>query len=170
MSWLFKTEERKDRHRDEEEQHRKTDVTARMMADLFLRHYSMANPAIIAELERIHQFYAVPSWAPSGERGGYFFDILKDLTHAPLPPGETGRLVAMLLWPELREYKDRGAPAYLVSAALQNPSATFIPALTEHLAWLEQEIKSLPSSQYRTDVTSEIRLTKSAIQACRLKP
>jgi hypothetical protein len=42
--------------------------------------------------------------------------------------------------------------------------------LTEHLAWLEQEIKSLPSSQYRTDVTSEIRLTKSAIQACRLKP
>jgi hypothetical protein len=170
MSWLFKTEERKDRQREEEEKNWKSDEAARMLADLFIRHYSLANAAIIAELERIHQFYAVPSWAPSGDRGGYFCEIARDLTRAPLPLDETGRLAAMLLWPELREYKDRNAPSCFVSAVMQNPSAKYIPALAEHLAWLEDELKHLTSSQYRNDVASELRLTKSAVQACRLKP
>jgi len=44
----------------------------------------------------------------------------------------------------------------------------YIPALTEHVRWLEREIKKLASSPYRTDVESEIRLAKSAIQACRV--
>ncbi|HXY79069.1 MAG TPA: hypothetical protein VEI08_00380 [Candidatus Bathyarchaeia archaeon] len=141
-----------------------------MLADLFVRRNGMATASIIGELERIHEFYEVPSWAPSGEQGGYFYQIVKDVTQASLPPEQVRRLVAMLLWPELRAYKDRNGPTCLVMAALQAPSETYIPALDEHVAWLEEEIKSLSSSQYRTDVASEIRLAKGAIQACRVKP
>ena len=141
-----------------------------MMADLFIRHNGMATADIIGELEQMHQFYAVASWAPSEERGGYFHQIAMDLSHAPLTPGEVARLVAMLLWPELRAYKDRNAPSCLVATAMQKPSETYIPTLTEHFAWLEDEIKTLAPTQYRADVASEIRLTKAAIQACRLRP
>jgi len=141
-----------------------------MMADLFIRHYGVAAAAIIGELERIHRFYAVPSWVPSGERGSYLYEIAKDLSQNPLPPEETGRLVAALLWPEFRAYKDRSAPSCFVLAAIHNPSEGYIPTLSRHVAWLEEEIKPLGSSQYRTDVASEIRLTKAAIQACRLRP
>jgi len=171
MRWPFQTAEtRERRHEEEAERFRKREEATRMIADLFMRHNGMATASIIDELERIHEFYAVPSSAPSGEQGGYFYQIIKDLTQAPLPAEQVRRLVAMLLWPELRPYKDRGAPTCLVMAALQAPSETNIPALSEHVAWLEQEIKSLSSSQYRTDVASEIRLAKGAIQACRVKP
>lgn len=170
MRWLFQTEESKERRREEEEQNRKHEEAARMMADLFVRHYSLATAKIIEELERIHRFYAVPSWAPSGEQGGYFYQIARELSHTSLTPEETGRLVAMLLWPELRTYNDRSAPSCFVSVAMQNPSEAYIPILSEHVAWLEEEIKPLGSTQYRADVASEIRLTKGAIQACRLRP
>lgn len=170
MRWLFQTEESKERHREEEEQNRKQSEATRMMADLFMRHNSMTTADIISELEQMHRFYAVATWAPSGEGGGYFHQIAKDLSYAPLPPGEIARLVAMLLWPELRAYKDRGAPSCFVSVAIQNPSEAYIPTLTEHFAWLENEIKRLPPTQYRADIASEMRLTKAAIQACRLRP
>ncbi|MGD1211158.1 MAG: hypothetical protein ABR973_07360 [Candidatus Acidiferrales bacterium] len=167
MRWLFETKESKGRRHDQEEQGRKREEATRMMADLFIRHNGMATADIIGELEQMHQFYAVASWAPSEERGGYFYQIAMDLSHARLTPEETGRLVAMLLWPELRAYKDRSAPSCFVSAAIQNPSEAYIPTLTEHFAWLEKEIKTLPSTQYRADIASEMRLTKGAIQACR---
>jgi hypothetical protein len=76
----------------------------------------------------------------------------------------------MLLWPELRAHKDRGAPSCFVRAAIQNPSEAYIPTLSEHVAWLEKEVKPLGSTQYQTEIASEIRLTKGAIQACRLRP
>lgn len=170
MAWLLKTKDREERRHEKEDQSRKHEEAARMMADLFIRHNSMATSDIIGELEEMHRFYAVAAWAPSEERGGYLNQILADLSHAPLPPEETGRLVAMLLWPELRAYKDRSAPTCLVSAAIQNPSEVYIPTLTEHFSWLEEEIKPLRSTQYRADVASEMRLTKAAIQACRLRP
>ena len=170
MAWLFGTEKRTERRHEREEQSRKHEEAARMMADLFIRHNSMATADILAELEQMHRFYAVATWAPSEDGGGYLYQIARDLSHARLTPEETGRLVAMLLWPELRAYKDRNAPSCFISAAMQNPSEAYIPTLTEHLAWLEEEIKPLGSTQYRTDVASEIRLTKGAIQACRLRP
>ena len=170
MGWPFQTEEGKSRRHEREEQSRKREEATRMMADLFMRHNGMAAADIIAELEEMHRFYAVASWAPSEERGGYFHQIATDLSHAPLTHDETGRLVAMLLWPELRAYKDRNAPSCFVSMAMQNPSEAFIPTLTEHFDWLEKEIKTLPPTQYRSDVASEMRLTKAAIQACRLRP
>ncbi len=141
-----------------------------MLADLFIRHNSMATGDILDELERIHHYYAVPSGAPFEERGGYFYQLVKELTESSLPPEQVGRLVAMLSWSELRAYKDRSAPSRFVLASIQHPSEAYIPTLSKHLVWLEEEIKPLPSSQYRTDVASEIRLTKGAIQACRLKP
>lgn len=166
MAWLFDTKEGKERRSDREEQDRKREEAARMMADLFMRHNSMTTAAIIGELEEMHRFYAVASWAPSDERG-YFYQIATDLSHAPLTRDETSRLVAMLAWPELRTYKDRSAPACFVLAAMQQPSEAHVPALTEHFAWLESEIKPLRQTQYRADVASEMRLTKGAIQACR---
>jgi len=170
MRWLFQTEERKERRREEQTEFRKKEEASRMMADLFLRHYSMKAADVISELERIHRFFAVPSWAPSGEPRGYFYQLATELSGAPLTPEETRRLIAMLLWPELREYKDRSAPSCFVLAAVRHPSEAYIPTLTQHVAWLEEEIKPLGSSQYRTDIASEIRLAKSAIQACRVRP
>jgi hypothetical protein len=170
MRWLFHTEESKGRRREQEEQTRKHEEAGRMMADLFMRHNSMTTANIISELEQMHRFYAVASWAPSEEPGGYFHQIVKDLSHAPLTREEIGRLVAMLLWPELRAYKDRSAPSCFVSVAIQNPSEAYVPTLTEHFAWLENEIKRLPPTQYRADIASEMRLTKGAIQACRVRP
>ncbi|MGA2510687.1 MAG: hypothetical protein ABSG27_10675 [Candidatus Acidiferrales bacterium] len=170
MSWLFKTEEREERRHEREEQDRKRGEATRRMADLFMRRNSMAPAAIIGELERLHEFYAVPTWAPSAEKGGYFYQIATDLSHVPLMPEQTGRLVAMLLWPEFRTREDRSAPSCLVSAAMQNPSHAYIATLSAHLAWLEEEIKPLASGQYRTDLASEIRLTKATIQACRIRP
>ncbi|HXW62496.1 MAG TPA: hypothetical protein VEJ45_07860 [Candidatus Acidoferrales bacterium] len=170
MKWLFRNQESKERRREEEEQIRKQEEATRMLADLFIRHNSMTTVDIIGELERIHRFCAVPSWAPAGERGGYFYQIAKELSHGSLSSEETGRLVAMLLWPELRGYKDRSAPSCLVLAAVQNPSEAYIPILSEHVAWLEKEVKPLGSTQYQTEIASEIRLAKGAIQACRLRP
>jgi hypothetical protein len=134
VRWPFETKESKERHREEEEQTRKHNEAGRMIADLFIRRNCMTTRDIIGELERMRRFYAVASWAPSGERGGYFYELAKDLSNAPLTPEETARLVAMLSWPELRAYKDRGAPACLVLAAIRNPGEAYIPTLTEHLA------------------------------------
>ena len=167
MPWLFDTKESKERRGEKEDRERKREEATRQMADLFMRHNSMTPAQIIGELEKMHEFYAVASWAPSEERGGYFYQIATDLTHAALTPAETSRLVAMLLWPELRAYKDRGAPELFVLAAMQHPSEAYVPILAEHFAWLENEIKTLRSTQYRADVASEMRLTKGAIQACR---
>jgi hypothetical protein len=169
MKWPFQNEESKERRREQEEQIRRQAEATRMLADLFIRHNSMTTVDIIGELERIHRFYALPSWAPAGERGGYFYQIAKELSHSSLTSRETGRLVAMLLWPEFRAYKDRSAPSCLVLAAIQNPSEAYIPILSEHVAWLEKEIKPLGSTEYQTDIASEIRLAKGAIQACRLR-
>ena len=140
------------------------------MADLFIRRYSLPPATIIGEIERIHEFQGVPSWAPSDEREGYFYELVKGLSDTPLTPAETRRMVAMLQWPEFRSHKDRSAPSCFVHVAIRNPSNAYIPILSEHLSWLEGEIKRLASSQYRTDIESEIRLTKGAIQACRLRP
>jgi len=170
MTWLFHTAESRERRREKEEQTRKHEEAGRMMADLFMRHYSMKPEEIIGELEKMHQFYAVASWAPSDEPGGYFHQIVKDLTHGPLTREEVGRLVAMLLWPELRADKNRSTPSYFVSLAIENPSEAYIPTLAEHFAWLENEIKRLRPTQYRADIASEMRLTKGAIQACRVRP
>jgi hypothetical protein len=170
MSWPFKTAEREERSREKEEESRKHEEVTRMMADLFIRHNRMTPAEIVSELEQMHRFYAVATWAPSEEPGGYFYHIATDISHAPPAAEEVSRLVAMLLWPEFRSFKDSSAPTFLVSLAIQNASEAYIPTLTEHLAWLEKEIKPLGSSQYRTDIASEIRLTKAAIQACRIRP
>jgi len=166
MGWLFDTKERQERRSEREEQSRKYEEATRMMADLFMRHNSMTTAAIIGELEEMHRFYAVASWAPSEEKG-YFYQIATDLSHARLTREETSRLVAMLAWPELRAYKDRSAPSCFILAAMQHPSEAYVPTLTEHFAWLENEIKPLRQTKYRADVASEMRLTKGAIQACR---
>jgi len=137
-----------------------------MMADLFIRHYSMATAEIIGKLERIHSFYEVPSWAPSEEQGAYLHHLAMELSETSLTPEETARIVAMLLWTELRACEDRRAPSCFVLAAMRNPSEAYIPILREHLAWLEEETKRLGSSQDHSDIASEIRLTKGAIQAC----
>src|SRR5579862_6833865 len=110
MPWLFDNKKSKERRGEKEDRERKREEATRQMADLFMRHNSMTPAQIIAEIENMHQFYAVASWAPSEERGGYFYQIATDLSHAALAQSEVGRLVAMLLWPELRDYKDRGAP------------------------------------------------------------
>jgi hypothetical protein len=170
MRWFVQDHDNKARHREEEQQNRKHEEATRMVADLFIRHNSMKTTDVISELERIHRFCLVPGWTPSGERGGYFYHIAKDLTDGPLTSEETARLVAMLLWPELRAHKDRGASSCFVRAVIQNPSEAYIPTLSEHLAWLGKEVKPLRSTQYQTDIASEIRLTKGAIQACRLRP
>jgi len=169
MRWPFQAEARKER-RNKDEEFRKREEATRMMADLFIRHYSMATAEIIGKLERIHSFCEVPSWAPSGEQGGYLHHLAMELSQASLTPEETRRIVAMLLWPELRACEDRGAPSCFVRAAMRNPSEEYIPILREHLAWLEEAMKRLGSSQHRSDITSEIRLTKGAIQACWLRP
>jgi hypothetical protein len=170
MAWPFQTTESKEQLRQEEQQFIREEEAARRLADLFIRHYGMEAPEIVDELERIHQFSPVPIWAPSGETGGYFHQLVKELSDGQLTAEETSRLVAMLSWPELQAHKDRGAPTCLVLAAIRHPAESYIPTLSEHAARLEKEIKTLPSSQYRTDVASEIRLTKSAIQACRVGP
>jgi hypothetical protein len=170
VAWPFETKEARERRSEQEEQSRKHDEAARMMADLFIRHNSMTTVNILGELEKMHRFYAVATWAPSDEGGGYFHEIAKDLSHAPVSPEEVSRLVAMLSWPEIGTCRDRNAPSCIVSMAIQNPSGSFIPVLTEHFAWLETEIKSLRTTQYRADIASEMRLTKAAIQACRLRP
>lgn len=139
----------------------------RMLADLFIRRYTLKADEIMRELERIHQFGGVPAWAPSGEPEGYLYQLTKELSETTLTRDETAHLPAMLSWPELRASKDRGPASLLVVAIVRQPAEAYIPALTEHLAWLEKEIKKAPSSQYRTEVESEIRLAKSAIQACR---
>jgi hypothetical protein len=170
MSWLFRTEESKERRRGEEEQYRKHGEATRMLADLFIRRYSTAPSDIIARLEQIHEFYAVPSSEPSeGEPGGYLEQIIKDMPHGSLTADQTGRLVAMLLWPELRASEDRTAPSAIVTAAVQNPHQAYIPPLSAHLAWLETRLKPRESSQYQKDIASEIRLTKGAIPACHLR-
>jgi len=168
MRWPFGTTEREGRHREEDEHYRKSEEATRRLADLFIRHYSMATSDIIGELEQIHRYYRVPGGEASGKGGGYFGQLAKELSQSSLTSEEASRLVAMLSWPELRAYEDRSAPTSFVTAAMQNPSETYIPVLSEHVAWLEKEIKPLGSSQYRTDIASEIRLTKAAIQACRL--
>jgi len=139
-----------------------------MLADLFIRSYTLQPEQIVDELERIHEFAGVPAWAPSGEPEGYFYQLAKDLSEATPTRDETTHLVAMLSWPELRAYRDRGAASFLIGAIIRHPAEAYIPALTEHVGWLEREIKKLSSSQYRMDVESEIRLAKSAIQACRI--
>ena len=168
MAWPFQSKEKKERDSQQEQFFQKQQEATRMLADLFIRHYSMKAPEIIGELERIHEFSAIPMRAPSGEAGGYFYQLVKELSDGELTQQETVRLVAMLAWPELRKYKERGAPTCLVLAAIRHPAESYIPTLADHVAWLEKELKPLPSSQYRTDVASEIRLAKSAIQACRV--
>ncbi len=166
MAWLFHTKD--DRHVQEEQQFRKQEEATRMLADLFIRHYSMKASEIISELERIHEYSPIPIRAPSGDAEGYFYQLVKELSNGKLTPQETARLVAMLSWPELRKYKNRGPSTCLVLAAIRHPAEAYIPTLADHVAWLEKELKPLSSSQYRSDVASEIRLSKSAIQACRV--
>ena len=170
MGWPFETRVTKDRRSEQEKQTRNDQEATRMMADLYVRHNSMATADIIQELEQMHRFHAVATWAPSEEGGGYFYEIAKDISRASLRSSEVARLVAMLLWPELGAYPDRHAPSCIVSMAFQNPSAAYIPTLTDHFAWLEKRIKTLQPTTYRADIASEMRLTKSAIQACRLRP
>jgi hypothetical protein len=45
-----------------------------------------------------------------GEPGGYLEQIIKDMSHGSLTIDQTGQLVGMLLWPELRTSEDRAAP------------------------------------------------------------
>jgi hypothetical protein len=168
MRWLFKGN--REHRRKQAEQSIKHEEAARMMVDLFVRRNGMASAEIIGELERMHRFYSVAAWAPSGERGSYFYELASELSNAPLAPEETARLVGMLLWPKLRAYEDRGAPSCFVSTAIRSPSEAYIPTLAEHLNWLEEALKPLGSSEYRNDIASEIRLTKATIQACRLRP
>jgi hypothetical protein len=170
MGWPFETKVSKDRRSEQEKQSRKDHEATRMMADLYIRHNSMASSDIIRALEQMHRFHAVATWAPSEEGGGYFHEIAKDLSQAPLPESEVARLVSMLLWPELRAYPDRNASSCIVSMAFKNPNAAYIPTLTEHFTWLEKRINTLRPTTYRADIASEMRLTKSAIQACRLRP
>jgi hypothetical protein len=93
-----------------------------MLADLFIRRNSMAPSDIIARLEQIHEFDAVPSSEPSeGEPGGYLEQIIKDMSHGSLTADQTGRLVAMLPWPELCTSEDRTAPSSISMATVRNP-------------------------------------------------
>jgi len=170
MTWPFQTEQLDKRRHREEEQSRKRHEATRMLADLFIRRNGMQSADIITRLEQIHEFYAVPNSAPSeGEPGGYLEQIAKDLCQGSLRPHETARLVAMLSWPELRASEDRTASSCLVMVIVQNPSERHVLPLSEHLAWLEKQVKARESSQYQTDIASEIRLTKAAIQACHLR-
>jgi hypothetical protein len=170
MGWLSGTKKSRDRRREDEEQSRKHNEATRMLADLFLRRNSMAPSDIITRLEQIHEFDAVPSSEPSeGQPGGYLEQIIKDMSHGSLTAGQTGRIIAMLLWPELRGSEDRTGPSSIVMATIQNPQQAFIPPLSAHLASLEKRLKPHESSQYQTDIASEIRLTKGAIQACHLR-
>jgi hypothetical protein len=136
MKWPFQTEQLEKRRYREQEQSRKRNEATRMLADLFIRRNSMRPADIIARLEQVHEFHAVPSSAPSeGEPGGYLEQIAKDLSHGPLTPRETERLVGMLSWSELRASEDRTASSCLVMVAVKNPSERHIPPLREHLAW-----------------------------------
>ncbi len=171
MKWPFLTGEHEEVRREEEKQSRKCLEATRMLADLFIRRNSLAPAEIVAKLEQIHEFYAVASSAPSdAEPGGYLEQIVKDLSAGYLSASVTARLVSMLSWPELRRSEDRTGPSRLVTAAVQNPSQAYIPTLNEHLAWLQKRVNRRESNQYQTDIESEIRLTKSAIQACHLQP
>jgi hypothetical protein len=170
MGSLFGTKKSRDHRRKEEEQSRKHNEATRMLADLFIHRNSMAPSDIIARIERIHEFDAVPTSEPSeGEPGGYLEQIIKDMSLGSLTAEQTGRLVAMLLWPELRASEDRSAPSSIVMSAVQNPHQAYIPPLSAHLASLEKRLKPYGSSQDQTDIASEIRLTKGAIQACHLR-
>jgi hypothetical protein len=170
MGWILGTKKSRDHRREEEKQSRKHNEATRMLADLFIHRNSMAPSNIIARLEQIHEFDAVPSSEPSeGEPGGYLEQIIKDMSHGSLTTDQTGRLVAMLLWPELRTSEDRTAPSAIVMAAVQNPHPAYIPPLRAHLASLEERWKPYESNQYQTDIASEIRLIKGAIQACHLR-
>jgi hypothetical protein len=131
---------------------------------------SMAASDIIARLEQIHEFDSVPSSDPSeGEPGGYLEQIIKDKSPGSLTINQTSQLVAMLLWPELRTSEARTAPSSNVMAAVQNPHHAYFQPLSAHLASLEERVKPYESSRYQTDIASEIRLTKGAIQACHLR-
>jgi hypothetical protein len=169
MGWLFEAKKSTDHRSKEEEQSRKHHEATRMLADLFIHRNTMAPSNITARLEQIHESDAVPSSEPSeGEPGGYLEQIIKDMSHGSLTIDQTGQLVAMLLWPELRTSEDRTAPSSIVMAAVQNPHQAYIQPLSAHLASLEERMKPYESSQYQTDIASEIRLTKGAIQACHL--
>jgi hypothetical protein len=169
MGWLFGTNKSRDHRREEEEQSIKHSEATRMLADLFIHRNSMAPTDIIDRLEQIHVFDAVPSSEPSeGEPGGYLEQIIKDMSHGSLTIDQTGRLVAMLSWPELRASEDRTAPSCILTAAVQNPHQAYVLPLSAHLASLEKRLKPYKSSQYQTDIAYEIRLTKGAIQACHL--
>jgi hypothetical protein len=173
MGWLFGTKKIREHRREEEEQSMKHSEATRMLADLFIHRNGMAPTDIIDRLEQIHEFDAVPSSEPSeGEPGGYLEHIIKDMSHGPLTTDQTGRLVAMLSWPELLASEDRTAPSSIVMAAVQNPHQAHVLPLSAHLASLERREKKLKpygSSRYQTDIASEIRLTKGAIQACHLR-
>ena len=143
-----------------------------MTESLHARYETMTYWSIISELEKIHQFYAVASWAPRRERGGYFYKIAKALGTASirglLVPQEVERIVAMLLWDEFRKYKDRSAPFHFVAIAKRNPRKEFIPILAEHFGWLRKEIATLAGgTHYYAGVASEIKMTEEAIDACR---
>lgn len=168
MPWPFHTKNDPERAEKAAAEYAKERENARMLADLFIRRYSLKPTEIMSELERIHQLGGVPARAPSGEPEEYLYQLTKEMSEATLTREETNHLASMLSWPELRAYKDRGAALLLIGAIVRQPAEAYIPALAEHLAWLEREIKKAPSSQYRTDVSSEIRLVKSAIQACRV--
>jgi hypothetical protein len=70
MRWFVQDHDNQVRHREQDEQNRKHEEATRMVADLFIRHNGMKTADVISELERIHRFYLVPGWAPSGEQGG----------------------------------------------------------------------------------------------------
>jgi len=169
MGWQFGTKKSTDHRSKEEEQSSKHHEATRMLADLFIQRNSMAPSNIIARLEQIHEFDAVSSSEPSeGEPGGYLEQIIKDMSHGSLTIDQTGQLVGMLLWPELCTSEDRTAPSSIVMTAIQNPHQAYIQPLSAHLASLEERLKPHESSQYQTDIASEVRLTKGAIQACHL--
>jgi hypothetical protein len=142
MGWLFGTKKSRDHRSKEEEQSGKHHEATRMLADLFIQRNSMAPSNIIARLEQIHEFDAVPCSEPSeGEPGGYLEQIIKDVTHGSLTIDQTGQLVGMLLWPELRTSEDRTAPSSIVMAAVQNPHQAYIQPPSAHVASLEERLK-----------------------------
>lgn len=51
MKWPFHTAQNEAHHHAEEELYRKKQEATRMLADIFVRHYSMTTSEIVSELE-----------------------------------------------------------------------------------------------------------------------
>lgn len=138
----------------------------RMMTGLYNHYKSMTPKAIIDELEEMHQIFKIPSWVPVEERGGYFYKIVKHLYRSPLTKTEIHRLVAMLLYPELRLYGDRSVPYVFVLMAGKNPSKDYLSILETHLDWLQKRKLEIPCGTHEyAALLEEIKDTEQAISA-----